>query len=155
MSDSGDDPTWVTPGGGVPARSIEPPNTGVVAMFGENKREGRWWLPRHLRVLAVFGSATVDLREAQVDQGLSVIQAVAILGNIEIIVPPEIGVECAGDALAGSFELKFEGRATTAVRGDRIVRVTGSAFSGAVTVIVKGEPTEGVLTRLSRTLGIS
>lgn len=140
----------------VPARSIEPPSTGVVAMFSENNREGRWWLPRHLRVLAAFGTSTVDLREAMVDHpGISVIQAVAIFGNIEIIVPQELGVECAGDALAGSFELKFEGRSTTAVRSDRVVRVTGSAFCGSVTVIVKGEPTEGVLSRLSRTLGMS
>ncbi len=134
---------------------IEAPNNGVVAIFGEDRKEGRWWLPRHLRVLSICGSATVDLRGAIVEPGLSVIEAVAILGNIEVIVPPEIGVECDGDALAGSFAIQFEVRATTAAKGYRVVRVTGSAYSGAVTVRIKGPPTEGVLARLGRTLGMS
>jgi len=148
-------PVWARNAGDLPYRPREPQHSGVVAMFSENKKEGRWWLPRHIRVLSICGSATLDLREAVVEPGISVIQAVAILGNIEIIVPQEIAVECDGDALVGAFELKFEGRATTTARSDRVVRVTGSAYSGAVSVIVKGVPAPGVLARLGRTLGIT
>ena len=137
-----------------PTALTAPRDTGVVAFLGEKKREGRWWMPRHLRVLAISGSAKIDLRDALIEPGLSVIEAVAIFGSIDVIASPEIGVECDGDAFGGSFSMEFEGRASTIPRGDRVVRVIGSAYGGAVTVIVKGPPTEGVLSRLGRTLGI-
>jgi Cell wall-active antibiotics response 4TMS YvqF len=147
-------PIWAPDAADLPLRPVNPEHTGVLAMFSENRKEGRWWLPRHLRVLSVCGSAKLDLRDAIVEPGLSLIHAVSVLGNIEIIVPQEIGVECDGDALAGTFELKFEGKVTTAGTSGRVVRVIGSSYSGTVTVIVKGRPTEGVLARLGRSLGL-
>ena len=124
-------------------------NAGVVSFLSSNEREGRWQVPRHFRALAVLGNVELDLREAEIGYGLSVIEAVAVLGNVEIKVSPEISVECDGDSLMGSFTLKYEGRASpsTASR-DKIVRVTGSAYAGAVTVIVKG-PDEDFLTRIT------
>lgn len=32
------------------------PIRGLVSIFSENSKEGRWELPRHMRVLAIFGS---------------------------------------------------------------------------------------------------
>lgn len=88
--------------GSLPARDgmsqERTPIRGLVSIFSENKKQGRWELPRHMRVLAIFGSAEVDPREAVIGPGVSVIEALTIFGNIEIIVPPEINVECDGDA---------------------------------------------------------
>jgi predicted membrane protein len=97
----------------------------------------------------VLGNVELDLREAEIGYGLSVIEAVAVLGNVEIKVSPEISVECDGDSLMGSFTLKYEGRASPSMASrDKIVRVTGSAYAGAVTVIVKGQD-EAFLTRIT------
>lgn len=30
--------------------------SGIVSFFSENRKEGRWAVPRHLRVLSVFAS---------------------------------------------------------------------------------------------------
>lgn len=113
---------------------------GVVSIFSENKKKGRWELPRHLRVLAIFGSATIDLRQAFVGPGVSVIEALAIFGNIEIIVPPEIGVECDGDAIMGAFTLKRSRRGPASLPaplGAPVVQVIGDAYLASVTVQVK------------------
>ena len=122
---------------------------GVVSFLSSTEREGRWQVPRRFRALAVLGNVELDLRMAEVGYGLTVIEAVAVLGNVEIKAPPEITVECDGDSLMGTFNLKYEGRASPSMASrEKIVRVTGSAYAGAVTVIVKG-PDENFLTRLT------
>ena len=127
---------------------------GVVSVLSSAEREGRWQLPRRFRALAVMGNIELDLRAAEIGYGLSEIEAVAVLGNIEITVSPEIAVECDGDSLLGSFVLKYEGRANpTAASRDRVVRITGTAYAGAVTVSVKG-PDEKLLAMIGRSLGI-
>jgi predicted membrane protein len=97
-----------------------------------------------------MGNIEIDLRAAEIGYGLSVIEAVAVLGNVEITISPEIAVECDGDSLLGSFVLKYEGRANPAAASrDRVVRVIGTAYAGAVTVSVKG-PDEKLLAAMRK-----
>jgi len=127
--------------------------SGVVSFLSSTEREGRWQLPRRFRALAVMGNVELDLRAAEVGWGLSVIEAVAVFGNIEITISPDITVECDGDSLLGSFVLKYDGRANPASASrDRVVRVTGTAYASAVTIHVKG-PDEKLLDRIGRSLG--
>jgi predicted membrane protein len=112
--------------------------SGVVSFLSTNEKEGRWLLPRQFRALAVLGNVQLDLRDALIDYGVSIIEAVAVLGSIEITVPPEIAVECDGDSLLGSFTLKYQKRTSPSMaNGEKVVRVTGTAYAGAVTITVK------------------
>ena len=142
--------------GSEPSEQLVPESrstSGVVSFLSSTERQGRWQLPRQFRALAVLGNVELDLRAAEVGFGLSVIEAVALLGNIEITVSPDIAVECDGDSLLGSFVLKYDGRANPAAANrDKVVRVTGTAYAGAVTVNVRG-PDEQLLARISRSLG--
>lgn len=113
---------------------------GVVAIFGDNRKTGRWMVPEHFRVFSVFGSAKVDLREAVLQYPVTVIEALAVLADIQIIVPPGVIVECDGDALLGTFtvsENKRSKRATPRPLGGPVVRVEGSAYLASVTVKVR------------------
>jgi hypothetical protein len=130
-----------------------PAMSGVVSFLSSTERKGRWQLPRRFRALAVMGNVELDLREAEVGFGVSVIEAVAFMGNIEITIPPEISVECDGESLMGTFTLKYRGRANPAAASrDRTVRVVGSAYAGSVSVNVKG-PSEAMLAKIGRNLG--
>ncbi len=117
------------------------PARGIVSFFSENRKEGRWAVPRHLRVVSVFASVKVDLREAVLQHRESVIEAMAVLAEVQIIVPPDVIVECDGDAFMGAFTLsdgKRKGAVTAAPPpGAPIVRVIGSAYLGNVTVKVR------------------
>lgn len=119
------------------------PARGIVAVFSENKKEGYWALPRHLRVLTVFGNVTIDLREAMILPGESVIEAVAVLAEVKVFVPPYLNVECDGDALMGEFGFKKSKRdEATLQRPDPdapFIRIIGSAYMASVTVRVKSE----------------
>ena len=128
--------------------------SGVASFLSSNERNGRWQLPRKFRALAVMGNVEIDLREAEIGYGVSVIEAVSVLGNVEITVPPEIAVECDGGGLLGSFTLKYRGPANPAAANrEKTLRITGSAYAGNVEVVVKG-PDEGVLAKLGRNLGM-
>lgn len=128
--------------------------SGVVSFLSGKEREGRWQLPRLFRALAVMGNVKLDLRAAEIGYGVSVIEAVAVLGNIDITIPPEIAVECDGDSLLGSFVVKYKGSANpSSASRDRVVHVTGTAYAGTVTVRVKG-PDEKMLAKIRRNLGI-
>ena len=127
-----------------------PAREGIVSFLSSNEREGRWELPRHMRALAVLGNIELDLRDAVIPLGVSVIEAVAVMGNIEITVPPEVAVESDGDSLLGSFVVKYKGRQTgDEATGLRTVRITGTAYASSVEIIVKG-PDEGLLKRLRK-----
>ena len=119
------------------------PARGIVAVFSENKKEGYWALPRHLRVLTVFGNVTIDLREAMILPGESVIEAVAVFAEVKVFVPPYLNVECDGDALMGEFGFKKSKRdEATPQRPDPdapFIRIIGSAYMASVTVRVKSE----------------
>ena len=127
---------------------------GVVSFLSSNERKGRWEMPRQFRALAVLGNVELDLRDAEIGYGLSVVEAVAVMGSIDLIIPPHVTVECDGDSLLGTFTLKYEGKASPSLASrERVIRVTGTAYLGAVTVKVKG-PDERMLDRLARTFGM-
>jgi hypothetical protein len=73
----------------------------LVGIFGGTDQRGRWRLPRHLRILAVFGGVNADLGAAQVETPLSTIGVVAILGGVSLTAPPGVSIQLSGASLLG------------------------------------------------------
>jgi predicted membrane protein len=59
-------------------------------------------------IWAVFGGVDLDLRNANIPEGETVLRPTAIMGSVQIIVPPNLAVVCKGTAAFGS--LHFFGR---------------------------------------------
>lgn len=74
----------------------------VTAVFAEQTRGGRWFVPAQTTAAAVFGSVTIDLREAVLTQREVVIVANAVFGSIQIKVPHGVVVRDEGTAVFGS-----------------------------------------------------
>ena len=128
------------------------PVTGVVSFLSSNEKKGPWKLARRTRALSVLGNVELDLRIAEIGYGISEIEVLAVMGNIDIIIPPELAFECDGDALLGTFNVQWEGKVNTAsANRDRVVRISGNAYMASVTVRVKG-PDQALMERLERTL---
>ncbi len=117
------------------------PARGIVSFLSENRKEGRWSVPKRLRVLSVFANVKVDLREAVLQSRETVIEAIAVFAEIQIIVPLDFIVECEGEAFMGSFtlsETKRRGSNLVPRRsGGPVVQVIGSAYLGSVSVKVR------------------
>jgi hypothetical protein len=125
---------------GMPGEAVHPPARAelaptrrtAVAVMGGFTLKGPWVVPRQFRALAFWGGGEIDLREAVFAEGEVTIQAVAIMGGIEIIVPEEAEVHVTGIGVMGGFDHRASGAGRP--NGPRIV-VTGLAFWGGVDVV--------------------
>ena len=113
-----------------------PTREGMVVFLSGSKRLGRWTLPRTMRVAAVMGSVELDLREAEMGEGVSEIEVLAVFGSVEVFVPVGVRVECVGQSLVGSFEMRLSG-VPDFPPGAPTVRIKGSAYFSSVEVVVK------------------
>jgi len=79
-----------------------------VAMFGGTKIKDRSEHFTHANVSAIFGGATLDLREAHIDREASV-DALAMFGGVDVLVPKGWRVSVDGTPILGGCEDKTTG----------------------------------------------
>ncbi|MFH0174939.1 DUF1707 domain-containing protein [Streptomyces cacaoi] len=105
-------------------------STWAVAVMSGFQRRGRWTAPRRFNCFAFWGGGEIDLREANFAAGEIEINCVAIMGGVQITVPPGVEVVVRGIGVMGGFDQR-----ETGVPGDpgapRVV-VGGFAFWGGV-----------------------
>ncbi|MFD6290974.1 DUF1707 domain-containing protein [Streptomyces sp. NPDC060205] len=104
---------------------------GVAVMSGFERR-GRWTVPKRFNCFAFWGGGVVDLREANFADGEVVVNCVAVMGGLNVVVPPGVEVVVRGIGIMGGFDHGQEGVAG-APGAPRVV-VTGFAFWGGVGV---------------------
>ncbi|WP_055691720.1 DUF1707 SHOCT-like domain-containing protein [Streptomyces prasinus] len=108
------------------------PSTWAVAVMSGFQRKGRWTAPRRFNCFAFWGGGEIDLREADFADREVVINAVAIMGGIDVIVPPGVEVVVRGIGVMGGFDHREEGE--PGEPGAPRVVVSGFAFWGGVGV---------------------
>ncbi|WP_072805424.1 DUF1707 SHOCT-like domain-containing protein [Rhodococcoides yunnanense] len=110
-----------------------PAHDRAVAIMSGFTRKGEWTVARRVDAIAFWGGGEIDLRQARFSAQEVTINCVAIMGGIDITVPPHIGVEVRGAGIMGGFDHLSR---TAAPNAPRIV-VTGIAFWGGVDIKVK------------------
>jgi hypothetical protein len=126
----------------VPADQVEARN-GLVSFLGNARRAGQWTLPRHLRVVATFGSVELDLREARIAEGTSEVELFAVAGNVVVIAPPGVRVECEVDTLLANVEVQGSGGGAPGAPGAPVVRIRGTAVMANVEVVLRAADDDG------------
>jgi hypothetical protein len=121
---------------GVTAAAHVKENAFVVACLGGASRKGRWTPARKNYAIAVMGGTELDFREAQFGPGMTELQVFAVMGGVEIIVPPGLTVECQGMALLGGFDHLSDTTHPDSIDGP-VLRITGLAVMGGVDVTVR------------------
>ncbi|MCC6624701.1 MAG: DUF1707 domain-containing protein [Deltaproteobacteria bacterium] len=116
----------------VPALPLtEPEPIALSAIFSGHQLEGRRFLPRALRVRALFGGVDLDLREATFLPGTTTIHCKATFGGVDIKVPPHVRVECLGSGIFGAFHADTREGADDALDAP-VLRIVGRAVFGGV-----------------------
>jgi hypothetical protein len=123
------------------ARELAPPGPGpathqLIAIMGSETKTGRWRVGHTIDLLAVMGETKVDLRQAYIDGPVVTINAVSIMGNVEVWVPEGVEVEMDGFSIMGSRDVKLA-KAVAAGPDAPVVRVHGFALMGSITVKTK------------------
>ena len=103
----------------------------VVAIFGENKRTGRWLVRSGLTAQACFGNVELDLTEAVLEQREITITANALFGEVKIRVPEGVMLIDEGTAIFGSRKVGGVGAADFGPETP-VVRVRGFVLFGNV-----------------------
>jgi hypothetical protein len=131
----------------VPARSdpsletqLEPydahrnaPGARTIAVLGNTERRGRFQIDGEHAVLSVLGNVELDLRDVELPPGVTTLHVRAVLGNVEITVPPSLIVDCEGSGVLGSFSALNHVPEERAPE-EPVLRIAGSAVLGNVEV---------------------
>ena len=104
----------------------------ISAIFGEAQRAGTWIPARFNDVRAIFASTMLDLREARLAPGETIINVNVVFGEVVIVVPPELPVVSEVSVILASLE-EDEDEPPSDAETIRI-RLTGRVIFGEVHV---------------------
>lgn len=104
----------------------------VVALLGGSETRSRSTHFQHANVSAVLGGATLDLREAHLEPGASV-DALALFGGTDVIVPPGTRVTITGLPLFGGYDDKTRTDGQLPADAPQL-KVSATAIFGGVSV---------------------
>jgi len=112
--------------------TVPPSEKRHLVVMSELKKRGQWVPARANAVRVIMGSAIFDLREALLTGGETTFDVTVVMGEAKFIVPPGVRVEADGFAFMGEFDDQHSSPGVDA--GAPIVRITGSAVMGTVTI---------------------
>ena len=130
--------------------SLTPAPKRFRSWFGNLERHGAWVVPAELAVGAVFGNAVIDFREARFSAQTITLDARVVFGNLEVIVPPQLAVECEGSSVFGNIESHGGGAVADPERP--MLRIRGTVLFGNIEVSTRlpGESARDARKRLRR-----
>jgi len=131
------------------APDLVPERRGAVAVLSHTRRDADWVLPRLFRVFAFWGNVEINLTNALLSSGTSQIEIRCIMGSVEIVVPPDVRIDCEADAVLGSAEVRRDIMSTTAPDAP-LVRITGTSYLGSIEVRVIDPDAPSFAERLRR-----
>lgn len=122
------------------AAPVGPRYTSSVAIMSETRRRGAWGISAQHTAFALMGSVKLDLREAHFSDREVTLTAVAVMGDVTIVVNPYTQVVVDGVAIMGEFG---ESRAKAPEElgpGSPLLRVKGLALMASVSVQRRAMP---------------
>lgn len=119
-----------------PARRL--PVRWSIALMGGVERRGFWRIGERSWAVTLMGGCSLDLRGAAISAPVTTINAISVMGSVEVIVPPGVEVELEGVAAMGSKVLKLSGPPPSPEAP--VVRVNAFALMGSVTVRDRPSP---------------
>ena len=75
---------------------------GLRVIMSSIERRGRWTVPRSLDLRVLWGNAELDFREASLGPGITTIHVRVFMGNLEVVLPPNLAIEVDVSSFAGA-----------------------------------------------------
>jgi class 3 adenylate cyclase len=104
----------------------------IIAVMSGQRRRGRWRVSERTTAFAFWGSVQLDLRGAVIESPEITINAIAVMGGVDIVVPEGIPVELEGFMLMGGRDERI--RDVPPLPGAPLVRVRAHGMWGGVAV---------------------
>lgn len=114
-----------------------------VAIFSGISRKGQWHPDPVTKIIAVFGGADLDLREAVLPPSNEItLDVIAVFGGADIKIPPEMRVIDSGTAIMGGRDITGDVGESDRP-GAPVLRITGTCVFGGISVTRKARKSEG------------
>lgn len=107
-----------------------------LCVMGERKLTGDWLNSDSAASFTLMGSTVIDLRDTALPPGRLKIEAIALMGEIKIIVPEGLPVKMSAFPFMGEANL-HSSVARRIDKGEPWVDVSGIAFMGSITVTAR------------------
>ncbi|MFB9909144.1 DUF1707 SHOCT-like domain-containing protein [Allokutzneria oryzae] len=107
----------------------------AVAVMSGAVRNGRWRVESDISALAMMGGVELDFRTAVFTSKVTTITAVAIMGGIQITVPPGVRVEVGGFSFMGGKDVNVDEDSVTP--DSPTIRINGYALMGGIEIVTK------------------
>ena len=107
----------------------------LVAVMSGITRRGDWRVPRQLNLIAFMGGMELDFRHARLTAAVTEINILAVMGGVQVTVPPGVRIESEGFAIMGGFE-DAHGQSPPTDPNAPVIRLKGFALMGGVEVRV-------------------
>jgi hypothetical protein len=128
-------------------RGLAPAPQRIGAVLSSIERKGAFSLRERTDVRVVLGSATLDLRQAELSAGETELRVNVKLGSLDLVVPP--GWRIDNQATAFLSAIDEDESARPALPGQRVVRIVGRVVLGALTIHER-LPGEGAMAARTR-----
>ncbi|HEX6309591.1 MAG TPA: DUF1707 domain-containing protein [Longimicrobiales bacterium] len=106
-----------------------------IAFMGGVERRGNWSPARKNLVVAVMGGAELDFREVVLPPGETEVYIFALMGGVDIVVPPGLNIDASGIAIMGGFE--HASARQVADPKAPVLRINGFCFMGGVDISIR------------------
>ncbi|WP_030674596.1 DUF1707 domain-containing protein [Streptomyces rimosus] len=125
----------------------EPTSRGAFAFWSGFSRKGRWTVPRTFTAGVFQAGGEIDLRDAHFEAGEVTVRCFALMGGIDVVVPPGVEVQVTGWGFMGGFD---NGDGEPGDPGAPRVKITGFAMMAGVGVRRKMSKREKERLKLER-----
>lgn len=115
-----------------PSRPVQESDL-IVSIWGATERKGSWIPPRRLTAVTVMGGTDLDFRQATFATETVSVRLLALMGGVDIVVPPGVRVEWGGIALMGGVSTPEPG--TPPAPDAPVIRISGLVCMGGVDVV--------------------
>jgi hypothetical protein len=123
-------------------------SSALVGVFSGIEKKGVWRPSRNTKIVAAMGGVDLDFTHAQMPPGVTEINIFAMMGGVEIVVPPGINVDAHGFAFMGGFEDRCHNRE---IPGAPTLKIRGFAFLGGIEI---RPPKERLMKKILKKLGL-
>jgi len=115
------------------------------------ERRGRWSVPRELDLRVLWGNADLDFRDASLGPGVTTIHVRVFMGNLEVVLPPNLAIDVDVSSFAGSVTERH--RVPPEIDPARpLIRIVGKVSFGnlEITTRLPGETAQDAYRREKR-----
>ncbi|HET9625613.1 MAG TPA: DUF1707 domain-containing protein [Kofleriaceae bacterium] len=100
------------------------------------ERRGRWSVPKHMVLRSMWGHVELDFRDASLGPGVTEIEVLAVMANVEVVLPPNLAIDVDVSTFAGNVTERHR-VPPEADPARPMIRITGKVVFGNVEITTR------------------